>query len=960
MAVKTIQEKVDEKLDRHAGVGSALHSQEKAAGKADGLEALYAAPAITKRARQHNQTNDKRPRRWQLLTSKKVRGKSSLFVVLLILFGGGGFMTIFMSPSLAIVQLRQVLTQDLNDQLKSFDTRSAMMLRTKLKDVTKGSCGAVKIHCRFGTVSNKQAEKFAKHGIIVDRDMSKSLLPNRGQATRFTFVDPETGAKTYITNAADLHRLTTNNVAARAQLTKAYNPVFTSLSDKVARASMRYLGTSKASKITGDTDEEREKSINTAVGQGEKIDPRTLTPEVDKDNKPTGRLIGPDGIALTEQQIREINESGAIAEQAGKVKPSQIVSSIGKAVLITGVVDSACTVANAIRMVGSMAKTKEAIQAARFANGALLIPSDKIMAGDGLEGEATFVGNKINNIGGPAQPDKIVDESKLDQPGSAANPPMIDNPDMYATAFDGPGPKASQYGDAPTLDSRAARFSLSGWFVGRLAKVNEAIALAITGGTNPDPQVISDRCKFIQNPYVRGTALVAGIFVGIGSFGLAQAAGIAGSLMFSMALPYVLSIAADIAAGDVFKDLYGKDFGDASFVGTSVFLGTIALRRGMPPLSAKEAVAYTQETQKTYEQYAEVQRYLARAEPFNIYNQHSFMGSVASAVAPVARQSGSSLSSMAMGITNLVPASFGSLTATAKAANPIERFEKCEDPVYRRLNIGADIFCNVRYGLSDQELAMDPLDNAQWMADTGNIDPNSETGEAKDNGQNWNYVKFLKECVNRTAGWGEDQEENQGDGNNCVKPENEAVNQHFRIYTMDKSVSDAMDGETGEGELPGTSGYNTGEKGAVAADGWAYPTVQDAYISPEGRFMEPGRGVHKGIDMITRDETKNKPIFAARNGVVIAAGPAQGFGNWIVISHNVDGKRMDTVYGHMEDDGLLVKLGDTVRAGQQIGRIGNKGDSSGHHLHFEIWEGSATNGGNAIDPAPIIKAKAER
>ena len=155
MATQTIQEKVDEKLDRHAGVGSDLYRQEKAAGKADELEAQFSAPAVTASARRRNQPNDQRPRRWQLLTSKKIRGKSSLFVVLLILFGGGGFMTVFMSPSLAIVQLRQVLTQDLNDQLKSFDTRSAIMLRSKLKNVTKGSCGAVKIHCRFGTVSNK-------------------------------------------------------------------------------------------------------------------------------------------------------------------------------------------------------------------------------------------------------------------------------------------------------------------------------------------------------------------------------------------------------------------------------------------------------------------------------------------------------------------------------------------------------------------------------------------------------------------------------------------------------------------------------------------------------------------------------------------------------------------------------------------------------------------------------------
>lgn len=81
-------------------------------------------------------------------------------------------------------------------------------------------------------------------------------------------------------------------------------------------------------------------------------------------------------------------------------------------------------------------------------------------------------------------------------------------------------------------------------------------------------------------------------------------------------------------------------------------------------------------------------------------------------------------------------------------------------------------FCEVRYGLSEQELARVPLENAQWMADTGNIDPESETGDAKDNGQPWNYVKFLErthiQCL--IFGWGEDQSENRGDGSNCMIP----------------------------------------------------------------------------------------------------------------------------------------------------------------------------------------------
>lgn len=962
MAVKSIQDQVDDKFNGYSGVGAGLHNLENQAGGSDDLDKHFAMPAVTAAARRRNQPHDQNqtPSRYRQFVKKtKLRGKTSLLTVLLVLFGAGGAVSIFMSPSFAIVQLSQLFTQDLNDQLKAFDSRSGVLMRTKLKNLTNGSCGAVKIACRFGTVSESQVKKFAQHGVVIDYDKSKSIIPGRGKATRFTFIDPDTGVKKYATNPNQLYSLMNNDVAVRAQMIKAHNPTFISMSDKVAKLSLRLLGASKASKINGDTDEARERSINTAVGEGEKIDPRSLKPEVDENDKPTGRMIGPDGAVMTQQQIDIANQSGAMVEQASKVPPSKIITSIGKGVMITGIVDSACTVSNVIQHLDALTQSEKSKQAARFATAALLTPAHKIMAGDGEEGEATFVGNKINNVGVAAPPEKIVDESKITQSGTANNPPMIDNPNLYATAFDSPGAMLAQgFQSAPVLDSRAAQFSLSGWFIGRLAKMNEAVALVLTGGTNPDPQVIRDKCKFIQNPYVRGAALVAGIFVGIGSFGMAQAAGISGSLAFSMALPYILSLTASLIAGDVFKNLSGMDFGDASFVGTAVLLGTMAQHRGLKPLSAKEAVAYTQSTKETQEKYAEAQRYLAKSEPFNMYNQYSFLGSLASSIAPSVRAGNKSASTMAMGVSKLIPASFASLTGTSAnaASSTIDRFEQCQDPSYRQLNIGADIFCNVRYGMSDEELGMDPIENANWMASTGNIDPESETGEAKDNGQAWNYTKYLEQCANRTVPIGKVMDMDGGDdGRNCISSENEAMNKHFRVYTIDKSVSDAMDGDMGDdGSLPGTSGYGTGEKGAVSAEGWAYPTVKDGYISPGGKYKDTSRGDdHQGVDLITPDETLNKPIFAARDGVVVAAGPAQGFGNWIIVSHQVDGKRVDSVYGHMFDDGVLVKVGDTVRAGQQIGKIGSKGNSTGPHLHFELWTGGRFDGAS-IDPTAII------
>lgn len=99
---------------------------------------------------------------------------------------------------------------------------------------------------------------------------------------------------------------------------------------------------------------------------------------------------------------------------------------------------------------------------------------------------------------------------------------------------------------------------------------------------------------------------------------------------------------------------------------------------------------------------------------------------------------------------------------------------------------------------------------------------------------------------------------------------------------------------------------------------------------------------HKGIDIANAVGT---PILAAADGVVIDAGPAGGYGNWVRIRHE-DGTV--TLYGHMET--IECTVGQTVRAGQRIAGMGSRGWSTGSHLHFEVHP----NGGDAIDPAPWL------
>jgi murein DD-endopeptidase MepM/ murein hydrolase activator NlpD len=103
--------------------------------------------------------------------------------------------------------------------------------------------------------------------------------------------------------------------------------------------------------------------------------------------------------------------------------------------------------------------------------------------------------------------------------------------------------------------------------------------------------------------------------------------------------------------------------------------------------------------------------------------------------------------------------------------------------------------------------------------------------------------------------------------------------------------------------------------------------------------------LHAGIDLAAPMHT---PEFAVMDGVVLEAGPASGFGLAVYIRHeNGD----VTVYGHM--DKILVAAGQVVKAGDTIALLGNRGQSTGPHLHFEVHVGGLN--GQKIDPLPWLR-----
>jgi murein DD-endopeptidase MepM/ murein hydrolase activator NlpD len=125
-----------------------------------------------------------------------------------------------------------------------------------------------------------------------------------------------------------------------------------------------------------------------------------------------------------------------------------------------------------------------------------------------------------------------------------------------------------------------------------------------------------------------------------------------------------------------------------------------------------------------------------------------------------------------------------------------------------------------------------------------------------------------------------------------------------------------------------------------------WPTLSHTVTSGFGIRYDPFTeqpAMHAGIDFAGRT---NDPIYATAEGKVTEAGFDSTHGNHVTIRH---GNGLETAYLHMSK--LLVKPGQTVKKGEQIGLMGTTGRSTGTHLHYEVHRG-----GVAVDPRPYLLA----
>ena len=131
---------------------------------------------------------------------------------------------------------------------------------------------------------------------------------------------------------------------------------------------------------------------------------------------------------------------------------------------------------------------------------------------------------------------------------------------------------------------------------------------------------------------------------------------------------------------------------------------------------------------------------------------------------------------------------------------------------------------------------------------------------------------------------------------------------------------------------------------ASVAGAWRDPVDQSVRGTP---FHKPGplwrwKGWHTGVDYIAATGT---PVHAAATGTITEVGMNGDYGNHVIIDHGtVDGKRIQTLYAHLSAFAPTTTIDAPVDGGTLIGYVGQTGNVTGPHLHFEVranWTGGA-------------------
>ncbi|MEV0266710.1 M23 family metallopeptidase [Streptomyces sp. NPDC050617] len=175
------------------------------------------------------------------------------------------------------------------------------------------------------------------------------------------------------------------------------------------------------------------------------------------------------------------------------------------------------------------------------------------------------------------------------------------------------------------------------------------------------------------------------------------------------------------------------------------------------------------------------------------------------------------------------------------------------------------------------------------------------------------------------------------------------------VSTIDHAIKAQASGQKKAAEKEKKAAEQHKKDAAKKASSWVKPVDSYQIGQPFGIAGSHWSHNHSGQDLVVDTGT---PVKSVHGGTVVKAGPNGGgdgpaYGNAIVVKHD---DNTYSQYAHLSKIG--VHVGQSVKTGQEIGRSGSTGNSTGPHLHFEIR--TTPNYGTAVEPLGFMKAHGDK
>lgn len=720
------------------------------------------------------------------------RHKSAMGFVTAVLLMGVGYATIF-APNIIMVNIKEMFTNDLADATVALYTYNKKMMNHK---IGKADCGDKEsIKCRLSTMPRSLKLAFDRAGFKVngekveednldDRDRQNDKPESRFKVTSIEYPN---GAGT-ASSGDQFYEIADKSSALKTLAYSVFNPKSSFYTDEryTSRIKEKYDLT-KAIDVYGATAKEVDESLETSLkGDNEKLDE-----------------AGRGGIGLftlkegsTKSQLQALSQK--LGEQSNSFTQLQ------------------CSFYTVGRVANNSIQTAKEQTIARFAM-IYLKAADQIKDGRSNEITTNTLSDKLAWSDGGGYGGKNATDAS-----------------MYRTILEGDPLRTSSNGNKFYLDATEGlgatsdvwtKLSFAAKNVGGIAGSPGGLAADGDLGTSARQYCLSgqtqsnkERNKFPSN--CPALAYASAFPEMTGAMGPSASLGERSCPPpprgpFLMKPPVVVahqilsSFVADQFATPVMNvaDRFSKDFNaktkgiaasDALFAGTGAILGDMAMSRGMRPGDKNSMKTYLAHKESIDNEYEELARYEARQSPFDMYNKYTFVGSMAYSFS-LGHGSESPFTKTLGTLLGMIPTALKTATnSTASAFYHIQPLTfdeerlKCKDQGYTNIGIMADVACNIRYSMSNDELDASVSSVIDYMSephpnesqdgvdelnqrlgrtdpelglDTGDVSRqvsqarqgnqaafiDKKTGKAN---KYTEYEKFLEFCVNREDPWG--------------------------------------------------------------------------------------------------------------------------------------------------------------------------------------------------------------